>query len=169
MFSWIWGVSRPEIWQVGRPQWGGCPLPATTVHGIEGVPFLCQGCSLQPLALLSDFGLDAVVETCFKGDLCVYNANGSNPNNSEPNCGTIIGKTWSFNSGYLNTIHLTNEGYSQGDVIHVYHHKDNCNNETLRIKTFLNGNWTTCWVSYSCSLPTQSSLIFNGEYWEELE
>ena len=121
------------------------------------------------LAMLNVYGEEYSVQTCFKGDLCVYNANGSNPNNSEPNCGTIIGRTWSFNSGYLNTIHLTNEGYSQGDVIHVYHHKDNCNNETLRIKTFLNGNWTTCWVSYSCSLPTQSSLIFNGEYWEELE
>ena len=135
--------------------------PDSDGDGIIGVEDL--------LALLSDFGMEAVVETCFKGNICVYNANGGNENNSEPNCGTIIGKTWNWGGGGLNIIHLTNEGYSQGDVIHVYHHKDNCNYESLYIKTLSSDSWTTCWVSSSCTGPVQASLIFNGQHWEQLD
>lgn len=129
------------------------------------------------LAVLSDLGTEAEVQTCFKGEICKYFNTPYWPLNqihdSEGGCGTIVCKTWNSSSPtwYLYmTIHLTAEGYSEGDVIHLIHDfKDT--GASVTFKTYFENNWVTV-VSLTAvqywETPT-AKVMFNGEYWEALD
>jgi len=91
---------------VGSAQIDGYPFnPDSNADGVIGVADL--------LALLADFGSEAEVVTCFKGE--VYRVEGWNTFYIPNDCGTLfvipIGST-------QQTI-LAREGYDEGDIIHV--------------------------------------------------
>ena len=80
--------------------------PDADADGIIGIADL--------LALLADFGSEAEVETCFKGE--VYRVEGWNSFYIPNDCGTLL--VVSYHDPSQQTI-LAREGYEEGDVIHV--------------------------------------------------
>lgn len=80
--------------------------PDADADGIIGIADL--------LALLADFGSEAEVETCFKGE--VYRVEGWDSFYIPNDCGTLL--VISFTEPTQQTI-LAREGYDEGDVIHV--------------------------------------------------
>ena len=120
------------------------------------------------LALLSDFGMEAVVETCFKGDLCEFWWNSSNQY-APAGCGTLIGHTWSSNDLGINNIYISNEGYSAGDVVHLLHSSHGSGS----VKFYTTSNEGESWSNFlTLSLydgQWTGRAIFNGSHWEVLE
>ena len=124
------------------------------------------------LALLSDYGLDHEVQTCFKGNICWFDqTNGINY--TESGCGTLVAETASAGSAYVQNVHITSVGYNEGDVLHLVHASGSyATNGTCAIfKTEIEGNWTIVTVlGCADNLFKQSArLIFNGIYWEQLD
>ena len=149
----------------GSAQNDGYPFnPDSDGDGLIGVEDL--------LALLSDFGMDAQLQTCFKGNICWFDAtNGTNY--TEAGCGTLVAETASAGSAYTQIVYITNAGYSEGDVLHLVHASGSyaTNGTGAVFRTEIDGNWTNAIVlGAGDNLFQQSArLIFNGSYWEELE
>ena len=131
------------------------------------------------LAMLNVYGEEYPVQTCFKGDLCYYVNQGgvgnSSTHESAVGCGTIVAKTYNSSSPqyWLSiTINLTNEGYLEGDVLHLVHHyKYNSYGESANFKTYYDNTWNTVvYFTASGTNPfSRASVIFNGEYWEAID
>jgi hypothetical protein len=116
------------------------------------------------MSILSEYGELATLNTCFKGDLCVYFSSGYNNSiNSDPNCGTIIGRSDSSNQLYISTINVISSGYSTGDVIHVYHQHTGQPTEQLILRTLIAGNWQP--FAYLNLWNNTLSIQFDGFRW----
>jgi len=132
------------------------------------------------LALLSDFGMDAEVQTCFKGEICHFYAqqqSGVAVHQDVPaTCGTIIGQTFYLNSpgGTVCELDLSNEGYDEGDVLHFYLHWYSSNvSSILRVSSIIDGVLTQFMsIGYTANQiqpPSIGRAIFNGTHWEQLD
>ncbi|MDB4694387.1 hypothetical protein OAF30_03055 [Flavobacteriales bacterium] len=129
------------------------------------------------LAMLNVYGEEYSVQTCFKGDICTFfNQEGwplVDTHESGPDCGTIICKTWDSSDPswhLVMIVNLTNEGYVEGDVLHLIHDfKQPTGGVTFR--TFYDGSWfdVTSLVPVNYWETPTAKVIFNGEYWEELD
>ena len=120
------------------------------------------------LSMLSEFGTEAQLQTCFKGDICgPYAYNSSVTNFTPSGCGTIVAKTNNFNNLDHVSIYVTSEGYQAGDVIHLIQDYRG-GNETATYYTLIDEEWV--YVTYTSSSGGQyfSSIIFDGAQWEPL-
>ncbi|MDC3198179.1 hypothetical protein OAT89_00775 [bacterium] len=128
------------------------------------------------LTMLSEFGTEAQLQTCFKGDICWFDP-WPNPVNgtsyTEAGCGTLIAETASGGSAYVQYVNITNDGYNEGDVLHLIHASGSyaTNGTAAVFRTAIGDNWTNVIVLGAGDnlFKTSARLIFNGEYWEELD
>ena len=134
--------------------------PDSDGDGIVGVADL--------LALLSDFGLEAVVETCFKGDLCEFWWSTSNQY-APPGCGTLIGHTYNANGWGINNIYISNEGYSIGDVVHLLHSSHGDGSVKFYRTTNEGESWSNFITLSAYGGQWTGRAIFNGSHWEVLD
>jgi|MDSY01.1.fsa_nt_gb hypothetical protein len=126
------------------------------------------------LAVLSDFGLAAEVETCYKGDICVFYAQCSQGvpihQGVDSNCGTIIGQLGyqCSNGGTIVALDLSNEGSSEGDVLHFYLDSYSSNAPGfIKIYSLIDNNWSQIHVISSAQFIGRT--VFNGVHWEALD
>jgi len=121
------------------------------------------------LAMLNVYGEEYSVQTCFKGDLCKYVYYEGTTHYSDVGCGTIVVETIAAGEGISITINLTNEGYVAGDVLHLIHQwRTGSNGEQAVFKTLIENTWTIV-AGLSPNSNYTGRVIFNGEYWEELD
>ena len=128
------------------------------------------------LAMLNVYGEEYSVQTCFKGNICWFDP-WPNPVNgtsyTEAGCGTLIAETASGGSAYVQYVYITNDGYNEGDVLHLIHASGSyaTNGTAAVFRTAIGDNWTDVIVLGAGDnlFKTSARLIFNGEYWEELD
>ena len=119
------------------------------------------------IGFLSFFNQPAVIQTCFKGELCLY-MQGSDIELSTSGCGTIAAHTsGAIQNKYVN---ITNEGYSKGDVIHLVHIcQTGSAGNRARFYTLVDGQWLQFAVLGDPSSGDMvARAIFNGANWELL-
>lgn len=137
------------------------------------------------MSLLSWFGESTISQSCFKGEVCICHSSASNVSSFnhvsvETSCGTIIGKTGypnnSASGGPTLALDLSNEGYSEGDVLHLYLDVYSPGfNQSFKLYTNIDGNlvnFKNITFSGSSSVNSQTltgKVIYNGEYWESLD
>lgn len=120
------------------------------------------------LGFLTFFDQSATLQTCFKGELCLF-MQGQGINTSESNCGTIAAHTSSAIQNKY--IHVTGDDYVEGDVIHLIHicQTQSAGNRA-RFYTHVEGEWLEFVVlGDPVSGGMTARAIFNGDWWELLD
>lgn len=159
-------------------------LLAVASCGIQG---LCQDSVVYPfnpdydadgyvgvadvLGFLSYFDTPALIQTCWKGELCWIGAPAASVGESyaPANCGTIIGKAHGATSEH--TIYLSNEGMAPGNVVHLVSYNTSGSASTSRKVIFRNEIDESHIMTLTRAYPEDAigRAIFDGAKWIALD